>query len=73
MTHSSEYNSDREYYEHCPNDFNDDMDYDLTSSLEETDEEPDLICGHCNGSGEGQHEFTRCPICRGSGVYKFLN
>lgn len=25
------------------------------------------ICPACNGSGEGQHEGTRCYRCRGSG------
>lgn len=27
----------------------------------------DLICGSCNGSGEGQHDGTTCRSCRGSG------
>ena len=30
--------------------------------------EPDpLICSHCNGSGEGQHEGTTCIMCKGQG------
>ena len=25
------------------------------------------ICPHCNGSGEGQHEGSRCNYCKGMG------
>lgn len=25
------------------------------------------ICLNCSGSGEGQHEGTRCYVCKGSG------
>ena len=25
------------------------------------------ICPHCNGSGEGQHEGSRCNYCKGKG------
>ena len=28
----------------------------------------DEICIHCNGSGEGMHDGTRCSVCHGSGV-----
>ena len=31
-----------------------------------TDE--DLICPHCNGSGEGMHDGTICLFCGGSGA-----
>lgn len=24
-------------------------------------------CGHCNGSGEGMYDGSRCRICKGSG------
>lgn len=27
-----------------------------------------LVCRHCHGSGEGMHDGTRCPYCKGSGV-----
>jgi len=32
----------------------------------EADYEPG-ICPACNGSGEGQHDGTRCSMCRGRG------
>lgn len=32
------------------------------------DGEGTLLCGNCNGSGEGLHEFTRCTTCKGSGA-----
>lgn len=28
----------------------------------------DNYCQHCNGSGEGSHDGTRCGYCKGSGV-----
>lgn len=28
------------------------------------------ICGQCNGSGEGRHEFSICWKCRGWGELK---
>jgi DnaJ-class molecular chaperone len=28
----------------------------------------DPICSACNGSGEGQHDGTRCYKCHGRGV-----
>lgn len=31
----------------------------------------DLICPHCNGSGEGQFDGTHCISCKGSGVEQF--
>lgn len=34
--------------------------------VEGSDDEPG-ICPACNGSGEGQHEGTRCYHCKGSG------
>jgi len=27
------------------------------------------ICQTCNGSGEGMHEGTTCPTCKGRGEY----
>lgn len=27
-----------------------------------------LLCAHCNGSGEGMHDGTKCWECKGSGV-----
>lgn len=41
------------------NDLADDIDVDEYN-------EPD-ICPDCNGSGEGQHEHTRCWRCKGHG------
>ena len=35
--------------------------------VEAYQEESAELCGHCNGSGEGLHEFARCIDCRGSG------
>ena len=26
------------------------------------------ICCHCNGSGEGMYDGTRCTYCKGSGI-----
>jgi DnaJ-class molecular chaperone len=34
--------------------------------IPEDDNEPG-ICPACNGSGEGQHEDTRCYLCKGKG------
>lgn len=25
------------------------------------------LCAHCNGSGEGMYEGSRCSFCKGSG------
>jgi len=33
----------------------------------ETDED-EVLCSHCNGSGEGMYDGTRCTSCKGSGV-----
>jgi len=27
-----------------------------------------IYCNHCNGSGEGMHDRTRCQVCHGKGV-----
>jgi RecJ-like exonuclease len=27
-----------------------------------------VLCNHCDGSGEGRHDRTRCDVCRGKGV-----
>lgn len=37
--------------------------------LERKGEDP-AICAHCMGSGEGQHDGTRCPVCSGRGTEK---
>jgi DnaJ-class molecular chaperone len=29
--------------------------------------EETVMCGVCNGSGEGRADGTRCPVCRGLG------
>ena len=31
-------------------------------------ESDDDLCANCNGSGEGQYDGTRCPVCKGSGT-----
>ena len=39
---------------------------------ESTDNEDDApsICSNCSGSGEGQHDGTKCGVCNGTGVDK---
>jgi RecJ-like exonuclease len=32
-----------------------------------------MICTTCNGSGEGQHDGTVCPVCKGSGSNASIN
>jgi len=32
------------------------------------EEEDDVHCVTCAGSGEGQYDGTRCPVCKGRGV-----
>ncbi len=32
------------------------------------DDDDDYLCAQCNGSGEGQHEGTRCLKCGGGGT-----
>lgn len=32
------------------------------------DEQEDVVCGTCNGSGEGMYDGTRCHHCRGGGL-----
>jgi DnaJ-class molecular chaperone len=47
-----------------------DKDFYIPTSLAEFDiQDPARICGNCNGSGEGQHQFTKCPVCRGKGSH----
>lgn len=43
------------------------MESDYEGAPVQDDEEPGL-CGHCNGSGEGMHDGSRCTVCRGSGA-----
>lgn len=31
-------------------------------------ESKQLLCGTCNGSGEGRYDGTKCPSCFGNGV-----
>lgn len=35
----------------------------------EHEEDMDMICNVCNGSGEGKYEGTSCYACRGSGSH----
>lgn len=46
---------------------NDEPEDDEAAVFEEAEEDDD-ICIHCNGSGEGQYDGTRCRSCGGSGV-----
>ena len=39
----------------------------LTLHIESEDQE-DTLCAQCNGSGEGQHDGTRCMSCKGKGT-----
>jgi len=36
--------------------------------LDDQTEDP-LVCGACNGSGEGDTEDSACRRCRGSGIH----
>ena len=36
-------------------------------TLRHEGDDSSVICGHCNGSGEGMADGTRCSICRGCG------
>jgi len=33
-------------------------------------EEYELMCNACSGSGEGSHDGSTCQICKGSGEYQ---
>lgn len=35
---------------------------------DEENEEDDQLCGKCRGSGEGQHDGTKCTHCGGGGI-----
>lgn len=50
------------------NPYNQWMYEDRDPDFEEKDEEEEEICTSCNGSGEGQHDGTRCSCCKGRGV-----
>ena len=43
--------------------------YDEARFMADTDDEPyePGICPHCNGSGEGQNDGSRCNYCKGKG------
>jgi hypothetical protein len=38
----------------------------LKEFIDDNGEDP--ICAQCNGSGEGQHDGTRCMSCKGKGT-----
>jgi hypothetical protein len=38
----------------------------LKEFIDEDGEDP--LCAQCNGSGEGQHDGTRCMTCKGKGT-----
>ncbi len=37
---------------------------------DDASEAEEQLCTTCNGSGEGQFDGTRCPVCKGWGVVK---
>lgn len=41
---------------------------DGTAAYTEAPDDDDLICGDCNGTGEGYHDGTICRACSGSGA-----
>jgi hypothetical protein len=41
---------------------------DYVETVYSDEDSSELLCGTCNGSGEGMHDGTRCMSCRGSGV-----
>jgi len=46
-----------------------DMDnYDCDDDIDPDNPDQNNICPACDGSGEGQHEGTTCPKCKGKGV-----
>ena len=49
---------------------NDEPEDDESTVIEE-DEDDDDICIHCNGSGEGQYDGTRCSWCKGRGAIHY--
>jgi DnaJ-class molecular chaperone len=40
----------------------------MSARIEADDEQDELLCIGCNGSGEGMHDGSRCSSCDGSGV-----
>jgi len=45
-----------------------DYDEDLAAYMSNDSEPCETdICPACNGSGDGQHEDTRCYLCKGKG------
>lgn len=50
--------------------YNDNDDNDDEDDEEDNEEyyDDDVLCVHCNGSGEGMYDGTTCSMCGGSGV-----
>ena len=63
MSHQH-YNPEKENY--VPDDYWERHDNDPPSRHSVGFEE--VICNHCNGSGEGMHDGSSCGHCGGSGV-----
>lgn len=38
---------------------------------EQRAEDDEVLCGACNGSGEGQYDGTICHFCRGTGTERY--
>lgn len=53
---------------HCSELIDEDMREDARLDDQDTNVEDDNTCFHCNGSGEGQYDGTRCTFCKGKGV-----
>ena len=40
----------------------------IAADEDEPEDDEELLCAQCNGSGEGMYDGSRCGSCRGSGV-----
>lgn len=54
----------REYNEFDDEEFEEEEE----EEYEEDDDDEDILCGNCNGSGEGMWDGSRCFTCKGKGV-----
>ena len=50
---------------------NDADEFELSQLAQEYDDDQDLTCTICSGTGEGMYDGTRCRSCNGSGVLRF--
>lgn len=44
-------------------------DADVDRLLDEMDDDGEITCGYCNGSGEGAYDGSRCHACHGRGWF----